>query len=186
MRTAPRKGAWAVMLCLSLALLMVAAPRSAYTLAGGPLCVESQSQPVLQDTGWYQYSSSPIIWDHTTFYDGAFVMKQGAAYTMYLREQANNTPAIYRGVSSDGINWVISPNPVLTTGPKGTWDSSVVFSPNVIWNGSEYLMYYVGSGNTSSATFPANFRQIGVAFSSDGVHWTKYSGNPVIRHGPGA
>lgn len=104
---------------------------------------------------------------------------------MYLRAQVNQSSGIYRGVSTDGIHWNLSAGPVLTTGPSGSWDSSVVFSPDVLWNGTGYLMYYVGSGATTSSTFPANFRQIGVAFSADGVYWTKSAANPVITHGPG-
>jgi predicted GH43/DUF377 family glycosyl hydrolase len=113
------------------------------------------------------------------------VMKVGMEFVMYIRIAINSTDEIYRGTSTDGAAWTISPTPVLRTGPSGSWDSSVAFSPSVVWNGTGYMMYYVGSGATNSSTYPANFRQIGVAFSSDGINWTKYSGNPVITHGPG-
>jgi len=108
----------------------------------------------------------------------------GTEYVMYIRIDTNFTAAIYRGTSTDGADWTISPTPVLRTGPSGSWDASTVFSPSVVWNGTGYMMYYVGDGAVNSSTYPANVRQIGVAFSSDGISWTKYAGNPVITHGP--
>jgi hypothetical protein len=61
-----------------------------------------------------------------------------------------------------------------------SWDNAQVLYPDVVWNGTGYMMYYMGDGGNTSS-----FRQIGVAFSSDGLTWTKYSQNPVITHGPG-
>ncbi len=120
-----------------------------------------------------------------TTYDDAFVMKQGGEFVSYQMVGTNATFGIFRGVSTDGVTWDVSSTPVLVTGANGSWDSEAVYSPDVVWNGTGYLMYYTGDGAYSNTTFPANFRQIGVAFSSDGVHWTKYTDNPVVTHGPG-
>jgi hypothetical protein len=87
---------------------------------------------------------------------------------------------IFAASSSDGVAWSVRSAPVLTTGANGTWDSSAVYSPDVIWNGSTYLMYYTGTGNG-----PNQFRQVGLATSSDMIHWQKHQGNPIIVHGPG-
>lgn len=62
-------------------------------------------------------------------------------------------------------------NPVLSPEPN-TWDRNGVSSPNVIYDGTKYMMYYTGlNGSTGN---------IGLATSLDGMHWTKLSNNPVI------
>jgi hypothetical protein len=117
-------------------------------------------------------------------YDLADVILRNGVYMMWVRSAANKSEGIYRATSYDGANWTVFPSsPVLTPGPNGTWDDSQVFYPDVVWNGSMYLMYYVGNGNISA--FPNSVRVIGVAFSHDGVSWVKYGGNPIIKHGPG-
>lgn len=54
------------------------------------------------------------------------------------------------------------------------WDSFAVSLGAVVWNGSLFLMWYSGwsVGN--------GVKSVGLAFSSDGVSWTKYHGNPVL------
>ncbi len=142
---------------------------------------------MIQDKDWRLINPSLNYSDYTLQYSTQFVMRAGSGFVMYLRagNVSSGVSDIYRGTSQDGANWSIAPTPVLSTGANGTWDSSVVFSPDVVWNGTGYMMYYVGDGETNQTTYPANFRQIGVAFSSDGITWTKYAGNPVITHGPG-
>jgi len=49
--------------------------------------------------------------------------------------------------------------------------------------GTYYLYYHAASGPRRSDGGPAN-RAIGIAISQDGVHFTKYSGNPIITHQP--
>ncbi|HEV2226251.1 MAG TPA: hypothetical protein VGR56_05530 [Nitrososphaerales archaeon] len=147
-------------------------------------CVDVQSTPVLQHSGWHVYNSNYS--DFTTKYEGGSVIKSGNSFIIYVRVDLNNSQTgIFRGTSTDGRSWKLSTTPVLPTGPKGSWDELVVFSSDVVWNGTGYMMYYVGDGVTNKTTFPANFRQIGVAFSPDGIHWSKYAGNPIITHGPG-
>jgi predicted GH43/DUF377 family glycosyl hydrolase len=166
-------------------LLLLAASGLAYSLipkvqAASQLCVDSGTQPILQDKDWRLINPSMNYSDYTFQYLEPSVIKEGNNFIMYVRIDTNSSSGIYRGTSPDGANWNFSSKPVLQTGPSGTWDGDTVFSPDVIWNGTGYMMYYVGDAGTTSS-----FRQIGVAFSSDGIYWTKYSGNPVITHGPG-
>lgn len=158
-------------------------PPATVSAALRPLCSDVGTAPVLQDSNWTQLS--PGYYNFATQYVDAFIMKQAGQYVIYLREYVNNTVGIYRGASTNGSTWNISKNPVLRAGPQGSWDQVTIFTPDVVWNGTGYMMYYTGSGVTNKSTYPANFRQIGVAFSSDGINWTKYAGNPVIKHGPG-
>ncbi|MCQ6559082.1 hypothetical protein [Paenibacillus mendelii] len=74
-----------------------------------------------------------------------------------------------------------SPQLVLSASSSG-WDSKHVCDPSVI-KGSfsiggtsyTYAMYYTATYDTVGYD-----SHIGVAFSNDGVNWTKYSGNPII------
>jgi predicted GH43/DUF377 family glycosyl hydrolase len=68
-------------------------------------------------------------------------------------------------------------NPVLVPGPE-SWDNIDVSFGKVLFDGSEYKMWYTGAGNIF---------QIGYATSVDGMNWNKYSGNPVLSPGdPGS
>jgi predicted GH43/DUF377 family glycosyl hydrolase len=79
-------------------------------------------------------------------------------------------------VSKDGINWSIYPSAVLKA-DSGKWDSYSVDVPEVIRENRQYKMWYASYRNLSSPNY------LGYATSSDGIHWTKYAGNPVF--GPG-
>lgn len=150
-----------------------------------PACTDAVKGPVIQDSG-PEISTVPSgnttikLLSYTTSHSGPSVMLRDGQYVMWLQMQANNSEGIYRATSKNGVDWSISASAVLPTGPAGSWDHATVFAPSTAWNGTGYVMYYTGDGGNTSA-----FRQIGVAFSSDGIRWTKYSGNPVITHGPG-
>ena len=78
--------------------------------------------------------------------------------------------------SKDGINWTTYPSPVLSPTP-GTWDAYTVEAPMVIRQSGQYKMWY------TSFLSPTSPNSTGYATSLDGIHWTKYAGNPVL--GPG-
>ena len=64
--------------------------------------------------------------------------------------------------------WTIDSDPALSPGSDGSWDDIQVSAPNVLKTDDGYLMYYdaLGQGGTS---------MIGMATSSDGIHWEKYN-----------
>lgn len=69
-------------------------------------------------------------------------------------------------------------NPTLDVGAPGSWEGRAVFDPNVLKESEGvYKMYYVGWDSSFVAA-------IGLATSADGIHWTKYPGNPVMTIGP--
>ena len=174
------KGRWVWAPVAVLILISAWSPMPSEAATKTPACGEVSPRPILQDADWKLINPSLNYSDYTLFYVQPFVTRQGSDYVMYLTMQRNSTSGIYRGTSPDGANWNISSTPVLRTGPNGSWDGAVVFSAKVVWNGTGYLMYYVGDGGNTTT-----FRQIGAAFSSDGVHWVKSAHNPVITHGPG-
>lgn len=75
------------------------------------------------------------------------------------------------------FTWTKHPdNPVLDLGPTGSWDDTHVSNPAVLFDGTNYKMWYGGHDG-------ANWR-IGYATSPDGLNWTKYEGNPVLELRP--
>lgn len=67
-------------------------------------------------------------------------------------------------------------NPIMMPSGSG-WESSYVFNPGVVYRDGKFDMLYRGQSGSGS--------QIGLATSTDGHHFTQYSGNPVIT-GDGA
>ncbi|MCB2222020.1 MAG: T9SS type A sorting domain-containing protein [Bacteroidetes bacterium] len=80
--------------------------------------------------------------------------------------------------SLNGLEWNLNPEPVLEKGVTGSWDESLVYSPHVYYDGTQYHMWYSGSMNNAS------YDQVGYAVSNDGINWTKDDiNNPVIELG---
>ena len=69
-------------------------------------------------------------------------------------------------------------NPVMTVGSNGSWDDDYLLYPCVIYNGSEYEMWYAGDNGSGSD-------QIGHATSDDGIDWVKDDDNPALTGSPG-
>jgi predicted GH43/DUF377 family glycosyl hydrolase len=79
--------------------------------------------------------------------------------------------------STDGIFWQKYGNmPVMEEGPSGSWDHQAVGWPTVVIVNDTCHMWYTGASDEIVV-------QIGYATSTDGINWTKYENNPVIRVG---
>ncbi|HEV2139414.1 MAG TPA: hypothetical protein VGR53_11295 [Nitrososphaerales archaeon] len=154
-------------------------PMSASATSSPQVCVK-QSSPVLNDTGRYTtfYPSMNFsLVSYSTHYEFPSVLKTGGTYLMWFSGAVHNISGIFTASSPDGMTWAVTSTPVLKTGTNGTWDSGVVYSPDVIWNGSMYLMYYTATGTGA-------YREVGLAYSRDNVAWVKYEHNPVLVAGP--
>jgi beta-1,4-mannooligosaccharide phosphorylase len=82
-------------------------------------------------------------------------------------------------VSSDGIRWQkADANPILDVGPPGSWDSTVAKLPVVTRKDDTFYLFYSGRNEIT--------KQIGLATSTDLVHWAKHAGNPVLQSRPDA
>jgi predicted GH43/DUF377 family glycosyl hydrolase len=66
--------------------------------------------------------------------------------------------------------------PVLELGPYGSWDERGVADPYVIELDGQLYLYYLGMDR-------ARRQRLGVARSSDGVHWVKLRTNPILELG---
>lgn len=76
--------------------------------------------------------------------------------------------------------------PVLTEGKDGDWDRFLWggFALAVVKKAGTYFLYYQGARFYDEAGGTVAWRSIGVATSTDGVHFRKYEGNPVLTWAP--
>ncbi len=64
--------------------------------------------------------------------------------------------------------------------PELPWEKHCLEAPTVTRHGNELVLFYAGAYNNEP-------QQIGVAYSSDGVHWHRFSSSPLLANGgPGA
>jgi len=78
--------------------------------------------------------------------------------------------------STNGHQWRRQGAPVLSAGPRGSWDERGVADPYVIRAGRGYYMFYLGMDR-------ARRQRLGVAVSDDGVAWFKLRRNPILELG---
>jgi len=119
-----------------------------------------QPRPVLEP-GPY------MSWDEYGVAD-PYVIQIGSYYYMYfLGEDRAWRQRIGVARSADGIHWVkLRSNPILEIGEPGAFDENGTGEPAVWQARNFYWMLYTGRG-------AGEIRKLGLARSTDGVHWTK-------------
>jgi len=129
---------------------------------------------------WGNKTYSPVLdgesnssWDNYTVTPGA-VIKDGNIYRLYYDafNVSYGRTQIGMATSTDGINWQKYSNPILSTDSLNEYHAG---TESVIKVNSIYYMYY-----STSPEWNYNLMVINLATSSDGVHWKKYSGNPIL------
>jgi predicted GH43/DUF377 family glycosyl hydrolase len=121
--------------------------------------------------------ASYILWNDPS------VMQDGSVYRMWLsggdaRNLSSISVSVYEATSADGKNWAINPQAVvIPDSNKSAWDGLRIETPSVVKVGGIYHLYYTGFNSISAVT---GISQIGHAVSTDGIHWTKDSRNPIL------
>lgn len=122
---------------------------------------------------WVRGSNLPVLypgesgsWDSHAVTPGV-IIKEGNIFKMYYNGvQSNSGPGhIGLATSTDGINWIKYPNPVLF-GTSG-WEYQIAVT-DLIKVENIYYLFYSGNG------------KIGLATSANGVDWIRSSSNPVL------
>ena len=127
-------------------------------------------------------NSSANQWDSAQLFR-PWVIYDGSSFTMwYAGEDSQGTDRLGMATSNDGVSWTkYSGNPVLDLGTPGSWDGDSISDACVLKENAGYKMWY--TGQTYGASSADDVFKIGYATSPDGIHWTKYSGNPVLTPG---
>jgi predicted GH43/DUF377 family glycosyl hydrolase len=81
--------------------------------------------------------------------------------------------------SRDGRSWRREPAPVLQNGPFESWDERAVADPYAIRIEPYFYLYYLGQDRAGPPR-----QRLGVARSTDGIHWEKLRANPILEPGP--
>jgi predicted GH43/DUF377 family glycosyl hydrolase len=111
-------------------------------------------------------------WDSKSVSPGA-VLKENGIYKMYYCGYSDEYDNWHVGLATsvDGINWTKHSQPIIY-GTYG-WEHQIVISSVVKINNTYYL-YYTGRNMPEY--------KIGIAISTDGINFTKYSGNPILTN----
>ncbi len=125
------------------------------------------NQPVLD-------KDSAGTWDDYAIAPGA-ILKDGDIYRLYYNgvRVSYGHHSVGLALSNDGINWTRYPTPVLTGDSSSQY---YTFASSVLKINGKYYMYYWTSPITNF-----NESSINVATSTDGINWTKYSDNPILK-----
>ncbi len=131
---------------------------------------------------WNKHAGNPVLevgtngaWDDAGV-SSPSVLHDGTQYHMWYSGYDGTTMRIGYATSADGVVWnQHAENPRLDVGTSGAWDDAGVSSPDVLYDGWAYHVWYAGYDGTSM--------RIGYATSMNGVVWNKHSQNPVLDVG---
>jgi hypothetical protein len=136
------------------------------------------------------YPNNPVLKYGDGFADAAWndptVIKVGNQYVMYTTAAVgiilsdSNEVKVYRQISSDGINWTLSPSTPVMEPLDGTYYDGGTETPSVIVKDGTYHMYLTcyPPGNDPSTYVIAH------ATSLDGLAWTM-DNSPVLESNGG-
>ncbi|KAB0671375.1 hypothetical protein F6V30_01980 [Oryzomonas sagensis] len=148
---------------------------------------DSQSSTPFEDVKFAEDKMSPILvpgsagaWNELKADTGDSLLFKDSKWWLYHSGQNSSATNLIGLHISDGLSlegpWNDLPNnPILGLGSPGDWDENGVAHPSVIERSGQIMMYYSGFGLEGE--------QIGLANSTDGVSFTKFSGNPVVKLG---
>lgn len=153
-------------------------PTPTSTSGIGPGCFTGGDAPILD---YSAQATAQSLFAGARWNDPSVVKATNGQYWMYASADHNFTDDVetYRIVSNDGATWSLDPStPVLTVGTAGAWDAGGIETPNVVYFGGEYHLFYTGYFPQYPNSDPTSFR-IGHATSPDGVSWTR-SPSPLL------
>jgi hypothetical protein len=162
----------------------------------GPSIGRATAQSI---SGTWIKSDEPVLtagslgeWDAEFLKIGSVLLLEDHSYIMVYSGGTDwfSQTDLFLGIaiSPDGIIWhkyndpattqhpFSESDPVLLPGEPGEWDSEGVLAGNVRASTGGFELYYSGFRGTATEQIIS----IGCAMSPDGIHWEKYSGNPVF------
>lgn len=132
---------------------------------------------------WTKYQNNPVLSPGSGGWDARYIAANGSAIVVdeqlryyFAAQSVEGITSIGLAVSNDGYGMRKSALPVLSPGLAGQWDEHTVSDPYVIRDGGSFYMYFLGMNRVG-------VQRLGVAKSSDGIHWSKHPGNPIMDIG---
>lgn len=152
---------------------------SGYNGSAWKIGVATDDEVGFTGVNFSKYGSNPILSGTVAQWDATGVSDPWVIYD----EDASIWKMWYRGYGTNGIGYATASNPF---GPWTKSGSNPILTPTVAWEDSLILTFSVLRESVSSYKMlysgndPAGPAQIGLATSTNGISWTKYSGNPVL------
>lgn len=137
-------------------------------------------------TNWSKNNDNPVLtpgpdnWDKIAIGQPTVLFENDTMKMWYVGVGNDGKARICYAYSIDGINWTKHNNPVIDVGSQGDWDSGWLDTPEILKDSNGYKMYYYGD---TTQQFSAINSAIGVAYSQDGINWTKDTNNPIFEKG---
>jgi beta-fructofuranosidase len=121
------------------------------------------------------------VWDFWFAYDG------GDYHVFYLQAPRalgdpgarHRNATIGHAVSTDLRTWTLLPD-ALGPGATGQWDDLATWTGSIIERNGVWWMFYTGISTVDDG----RIQRIGLATSTDLIHWTKEDANPLLRADP--
>jgi predicted GH43/DUF377 family glycosyl hydrolase len=110
--------------------------------------------------------------------NGSALVYRGEFWYWYVAGP-RNAGRIGLARSRDGRTWRRETAPVLSNGPFESWDERAVADPYVIRIEPYFYLYYLGQDRADPPR-----QRLGLARSTDGIHWEKLRANPILQPGP--
>jgi predicted GH43/DUF377 family glycosyl hydrolase len=105
------------------------------------------------------------------------ILREQDVYRMWFSDVSKEPWVVSCATSKEGKTWKITQRGVVKADQE--WESGRLFYPTVLKADGVYLMWY---GSYWSAE--KHKTALGLAVSSDGIHWHKHPANPVFRPDP--
>lgn len=121
---------------------------------------------------WTKYSDAPVYSGRWT--EDLSIVKSGDTYYMYAEDESLGRTVVHLITSTDKINWT-EQGTVLERLEGSDWEGDWVGTPLVWKEHKLWYMLYEG-GNPGD---------IGLATSTDGIHWKRSQKRPVLPEGRG-
>lgn len=137
-------------------------------------------------TQWTKYSYNPVFTKGPSNFDiiaigqPTCLIENDTLKMWYAGVGSDMKARICYAWSLDGINWIKHNSPVIDVGNSGEWDRGWLDTPEIVKDNTGYKMYYYGD---TIQQFAAISSAIGVAYSTDGINWTKEVNNPIFSKG---
>ncbi len=152
--------------------------------SGTPNSLNSQVGLATSPDGvnWTRNPENPVLrlgapgdWDNSILICNHVLFDQDRKFfeMWYVGGNSQGVLGIGYASSLDGVHWdKYAGNPVMTT--TEPWEGTLIEGQTVLKMNGVYKMWYGGLALGDDISY------IGYAESRDGIHWTKYSNNPIL------